>query len=140
MEHLLKWGDRNSMWFSLKLRVPFLDYRLVERILSLPSEKVITKGTTKCIFREVMKGILPEQICLCKDKIGFMSPENEWFKEPIFQNFIFELLNSDSFRYRPYFDHKTCVTLYNLHLQRKINISRDTWKWIILELWFNLFL
>lgn len=138
LEHLLKWEDINSMWFSLESRVPFLDYRLAERTLSLPSEKIITKGTTKCILRQVMEGILPEQIRLRKDKIGFMTPENEWFREPMFQNFILELLNSDSFRQRPNFDHKACIKLYNLHLRRKINISRDIWKWINLELWFSI--
>ena len=140
LEHLLKWEDRNSMGFSLESRVPFLDYRLVEKTLSLPSEKIITKGMTKCILREAMKGILPEQIRLRKDKVGFITPESEWFRESIFQDFILDLLQSDSFRQKPYFDYKTCIKLYNLHLQRKINISGDIWKWIHLELWFNYFI
>ena len=38
LEHLLKWEDRNSMWFSLEARVPFLDYRLVEHTLASPSD------------------------------------------------------------------------------------------------------
>lgn len=140
LEHLLKWEDRNSMWFSLESRVPFLDHRLVERTLSLPAEKIIAKGMTKCILRESMKGILPEQIRLRKDKIGFMTPESEWFREPLFKDFILNLLQSNSFRQKPYFNNKACIKLYNLHLQRKINISRDIWKWMHLELWFNSFI
>jgi len=31
LEHLLKWEDKNSMWFSIEARTPFLDYRLVEK-------------------------------------------------------------------------------------------------------------
>lgn len=138
LEHLLKWEDRNSMWFSLESRVPFLDHRLVERTLSLPSDNIIKKGMTKYILREAMDGFLPEQIRLRRDKVGFDTPESEWFREPIFQKFIFELLNSESFRQRPYFDQKACMNLYNLHLQKKINISCDIWKWINLELWLNL--
>ncbi|MCK4595373.1 asparagine synthase (glutamine-hydrolyzing) [candidate division WOR-3 bacterium] len=137
LEHLLKWEDRNSMWFSLESRVPFLDYRLVERTLSLPSEKIITNGMTKVILRKAMVGILPEQIRLRQDKVGFLTPESEWLRAPVFRYFILELLHSDSFRKRPYFNYKTCIRLYNLHLQRKINISRDIWKWINLELWLN---
>ena len=137
LEHLLKWEDRNSMWFSLESRVPFLDYRLVEKILSLPPDEIIANGLTKFILRKAMKGILPEQIRLRKEKIGFMTPESEWFRTPIFQQFILELLNSDSFRQSPYFNYKACIKLYNLHLQRKINISHDIWKWINLGLWLN---
>jgi asparagine synthase (glutamine-hydrolysing) len=57
LEHLLKWEDRNSMWFSIESRVPFLDYRLVEKTLALPSDQLINKGYTKYILREAMKGI-----------------------------------------------------------------------------------
>jgi asparagine synthase (glutamine-hydrolysing) len=139
LEHLLKWEDRNSMWFSIESRVPFLDYRLVEKTLSLSSEKLIAKGMTKCILRESMKGILPEQIRLRKDKIGFMTPESEWLRESVFKDFILNLLQSNSFQQSAYFDSKACMKLYDLHLQRKINISHDIWKWIHLDLWLNSF-
>jgi len=84
-----------------------------------------------------MQDVVPKQIYLRQDKIGFMTPENEWFRTPIFQKFILELLDSTSFRQRPYFNHKMCKILYNHHLRRKLNISRDIWKWINLELWLR---
>jgi asparagine synthase (glutamine-hydrolysing) len=137
LEHLLKWEDRNSMWFSLEARVPFLDHRLVEKTLSLPSEKIISRGMTKSILRTAMKNIIPEPIRWRHDKMGFETPESEWFRNSIFQKLILELLNSKSFRERPYFNWRICMKLYNLHLQRKINIPRDIWKWINLELWLR---
>ena len=53
---LLHYEDRNSMAFSLETRLPFLDYRLVEYIFSLPSEQKIKDGVTKVILRNAMKG------------------------------------------------------------------------------------
>jgi len=137
LEHLLKWEDKNSMFFSLESRVPFLDHRLVERTLSLSPERVINDGMTKCILRQAMKGIVPENIRLRRDKVGFLTPEQQWFRTPKFETFVRDLLNSDSFRGRPYFNHDKCIRMYDAHMQRKINASRDIWKWINLELWLR---
>jgi asparagine synthase (glutamine-hydrolysing) len=140
LEHLLKWEDKNSMWFSLEARVPFLDYRLVERTLSLPNDKIISGGTTKSILREAMKGILPEKIRNRQDKVGFGTPEDEWFKTPAFQKFIIDLIHSESFKSRDFIDYKKATKLYQHHLNGKMNISKEIWKWIHLELWFREFI
>jgi len=137
LEHLLKWEDRNSMWFSLESRVPFLDHRLVEKTLSLTPEKIICNGMTKHILRQAMKGVIPEEIRTRRDKVGFLTPEQGWFRTEEFQTFTYNLINSDTFRKRPYFDHKKCLQLYKAHVGRKANISRDIWKWINLELWLR---
>lgn len=140
LEHLLKWADRNSMWFSLESRTPFLDYRLVERTLSLPSTDIIRRGMTKFYLRESMRNILPEKIRLRKDKIGFDTPEGSWFRSDEFRDFTIELLGSDSFRGREIIDVEKAKQLYKQHLDGKINISKEIWKWINLELWFREFI
>jgi asparagine synthase (glutamine-hydrolysing) len=137
LEHLLKWEDRNSMWFSLEARVPFLDYRLVEKTLALPSEKVIHGGMTKFILREAMKDTLPEKIRTRKDKIGFETPQAEWFRKPGFQKFIFDILNSDSFRSRNLIIPGVAERIYQNHVNGKTDISKEIWKWIHLEMWFR---
>lgn len=140
LEHLLKWEDRNSMWFSLEARVPFLDYRLVERTLSLPDDMIIREGMTKHILREAMKGTLPEPIRMRRDKIGFETPEAEWFRTPVFQKYIKNLISSEPFISRGIMDVKKVQLLYNNHLERKANHSREIWKWIHLEKWYNQFI
>jgi asparagine synthase (glutamine-hydrolysing) len=140
LEHLLKWEDKNSMWFSLEARVPFLDHRLVERILSLPPEKIIKDGYTKFFFREAMSGTLPEKIRLRKDKVGFDTPQNDWFREDCFVKLINSIISSDSFYSRKIIDPVKAKALFERHLARKINISREIWKWIHLELWFREFI
>ena len=100
LEHLLKWEDRNSMWFSIEARVPFLDHRLVEKVLANSDDMVIYKGMTKYLLRESMKGIIPEKIRLRRDKIGFDTPQDEWFRKPEWQKIIEEVLFSQSFKDR----------------------------------------
>ena len=76
MSSLLRHEDRNSMANSIESRVPFLTTDFAEFLLSLPEEYLVSKsGETKSIFRESMKGIVPQRILGRKDKIGFATPE-----------------------------------------------------------------
>ncbi|MCB9284858.1 MAG: asparagine synthase (glutamine-hydrolyzing) [Lewinellaceae bacterium] len=140
LEHLLKWEDRNSMWFSIEARVPFLDYRLVEHTLSLPDNRIIREGMTKHILREAMKGTLPEEIRMRRDKVGFETPEDEWFRTPLFQKYITELFGSTAFASRGVVDVKKVQEMYQKHLNRQGNYSREIWKLIHLEKWYNHFI
>lgn len=139
LEHLLKWEDHNSMWYSIESRVPFLDHNIVERTLSLPSEKIINKATTKVILRKAMKGVLPEKIRNRQDKIGFATPWEKWFRTENFTKLISEILNSKSFRERGYLKPEKCIKAYQSHMDGKVNIAKEIWKWINLELWFREF-
>jgi asparagine synthase (glutamine-hydrolysing) len=75
---LLHSEDRNSMYNSIEARVPFLDYRVVEYITSLPNHYKIFEGKSKYILRESMKNILPIEIFNRTDKKGFATPEEMW--------------------------------------------------------------
>lgn len=79
LQTLLRYEDRNSMAFSRESRLPFLDYRLVEFILSLSINQKFRDKKTKWVLRESMKNTNIKSILTRKDKIGFATPENEWF-------------------------------------------------------------
>jgi len=140
LEHLLRWEDLNSMHFSIESRVPFLDYRLVEATLSTPSNQKIYQGETKFLLREALKDILPTKIINRKDKKGFSNPRDKWFRTAKFQQYIFELINSESFKRRGYFDSACANKQYQKHLKGKIDSSKEIWKWINLEVWFRKFI
>jgi len=76
----LKWSDRNSMARSVESRVPFLEHNLVEFTMGLPVSFRFDRGVTKKILRDAMKGILPEKIRCRVDKMGYVTPEEKWFK------------------------------------------------------------
>ena len=139
LEHLLKWEDRNSMWFSLEARVPFLDHRLVEKTLSLPPEMILYRGNTKHILREAMKGYLPESIRTRKSKIGFGTPQDRWFREKNLQEYIFDILRSSAFKNLDFIDPQKAEALYRDHLSGRKNAGKDIWKWINLSVWSDMF-
>jgi asparagine synthase (glutamine-hydrolysing) len=75
---LLAFEDRNSMIFSVESRTPFLDYRVVEFAFKCPPSFHIRGGMRKALLRSALDGILPDEIRLRKDKIGFATPEASW--------------------------------------------------------------
>ena len=77
---LLHYEDRDSMAHGIEGRVPFLDHRLVEFVLSLGSEHKIRHADTKRVMRTAMKGVLPEMVRNRRDKLGFSTPEEIWFR------------------------------------------------------------
>lgn len=93
---LLRNFDRAGMQNSVEIRMPFMDYRLVEYVFSLPLESKIGHGFTKLILREAMKGKMDEQIRTRTFKVGIASPMEYWFKNDL-KAWMLDLLD-DSLR------------------------------------------
>jgi len=74
--------DRNAMAFSLEMRLPFLDHRLVNFALSLRPEYKIRNGWTKYVLRQAFHE-LPESIRWRRDKKGFIIPEEGWLRNEL---------------------------------------------------------
>ena len=137
LQHLLKWEDLNSMYYSVESRLPFLDHRLVERTLSMDDQYILNKGQTKYILRNALKGYLPEKIRNRNDKIGFETPSDDWFRNEDFKHIIMKVLQSDHFKGIGIIDSTKAIGLYEMHLTGRKNISREIWKWINLDFWFQ---
>lgn len=82
LPHLLRYEDRNAMFFSIENRVPFLWPELVEDVLSLPEEWLISsEGDTKYVLRQMFSKDFPERLARRKDKVPFLSPQKDWLLE-----------------------------------------------------------
>jgi asparagine synthase (glutamine-hydrolysing) len=105
--YLTHYEDRMSMAWSREIRLPFLDYRIIEFLLRLKTDKKLYKGWTKYILRKAMEFDLPKEIVWRKDKQGFVNPQEEWLKGALREQvlntfsenaliFKFNLLNRES--------------------------------------------
>jgi asparagine synthase (glutamine-hydrolysing) len=81
--YLTHYEDRMSMAFGREIRLPFLDYRLVEFMLNAPAKLKLFKGWTKYLLRSAYQELLPKSIIWRKDKQGFTSPQDEWLKHEL---------------------------------------------------------
>ena len=135
---LLHYEDRNSMAFSLESRVPYLDVRLAEYVASLPLDQKIRNGVTKIALRKAVKGIIPESIRCRMDKMGFVTPEEIWMKETL-RPFVLDVLSTDHFRARPYWNAEAVVKNYLAFLDGKSAYSPEIWRIVCTELWLRKF-
>ncbi len=66
---------------GIRVRYPFLDYALVEMSGRLPMDMKVRGDRLRYIFKEAMRGILPNEI-LEKTKHGFGIPVAKWMVRP----------------------------------------------------------
>jgi len=52
----------------------------VEFLFTVPDDYKLHAGWTKRILRQAMVGIVPDQVRLRVDKLGFQPPEEEWMR------------------------------------------------------------
>ena len=72
-----------SMANSIEVRMPFLDYRLVQYVFALPNSDLISKKWSKYILRCSMDGMLDNRVIWRKDKIGMNSPINIFLRDEL---------------------------------------------------------
>jgi asparagine synthase (glutamine-hydrolysing) len=127
-ELLLMRVDKMSMGVSLEGRVPFLDHKLVELVMSIPSSVKTTNGTLKSILKKSVRGVIPDEI-IERKKQGFAVPLREWF---------FDRLGEKAWQVLPAFcdqadllDKKTITEL--------LDQGRGAQVWFLLNLalWWN---
>ncbi|MCJ7445380.1 MAG: asparagine synthase (glutamine-hydrolyzing) [Methanotrichaceae archaeon] len=137
---LLRYEDKNSMRWSIESRVPFLDYRLVEFVLSLPPNYKIHGGITKYILRKAIRGLVSNKIVDRKDKIGFATPDKDWLTSEKFVNLFKEIIESNSFASRKYWDKQMISKIFQEHIGGIKDHSEYLWRIINLELWIRIFM
>ena len=111
---LTRYEDRNSMAHSLEIRLPFLDYRLVDFMVNLSTEFKIRNGWNKYILRKTMSE-LPDKIRWRRDKKGFILPEEKWLKQDLKEDII-NAFSSSILDELGYIDKTRFIDYYNSYL------------------------
>lgn len=95
----LRIEDRNASAHSIEVRVPFLDYRLIEFLFRLPDNWHMRGPWNKYVQREAMRNRIPELVATRVDKMGFPTPAQEWLSGPLYEP-LYDLLSSQKTRER----------------------------------------
>jgi asparagine synthase (glutamine-hydrolysing) len=135
---LLQQEDRLSMASSIESRVPLIDNRIIDLSMQIPSWHKIKSGSSKAIFREAMRGIVPDEILNNKIKRGYPTPISVWFAGPL-HAWAQQFLSESDWYIDQLVDRNELQKL--LELQKKnptLSLSHALWKAIVTEKWFRL--
>ncbi len=136
-EFLLARADKMTMAHSIEGRVPFLDKRLVELALNMPSDIKIKNNETKYILKKVAEGIIPDKI-IRRKKQGFGTPIPEWLKRdsPLSKKMEGMVMNS-GLRERNILDYARIGEIFSANRRGKTDQGFKLWNLITLSLWYD---
>jgi asparagine synthase (glutamine-hydrolysing) len=137
-DDLLMVADKLSMANSVEARVPYLDYRLVEYVESLPPDLKLRHFRGKYLHKKALAEIVGHEVAY-RPKKGFAHPIAEWLRGRM-RGFIDDCLLSDNAVVHRYFDRRYIRTMVDDHESGRHNYLRHLYLLISFELWHRRFL
>lgn len=129
--------DRASMAFSVEVRSPFLDYRVIEFARTLPISYRYLPGSKKRILRDILKEYIPEEV-FNQPKRGFSVPIGQWIREELREEFVSNL-SDDFLNQVPNLNVLKFKKMFKDHLESKSDYSSYIWRVYILSKWYQEF-
>ncbi len=134
LDDILMKVDRASMYTSLEVRSPFLDYRVVDYISGLPDNFKIKGMTTKYILKKLARGKIPDMI-IDRPKKGFGIPLSHWLKHEL-RGLCEDLLSKESLGSHGFFNHQYVHQLMQDHFSGKANYRKQLWVLMVFQMWW----
>lgn len=128
--------DRSAMNASIESRLPFLDYRVVEFGLSLPTSLKVGGGWQKRVLREAMHD-LPPAIRWRRDKVGFTAPDAE-YTAANFSKFR-TMIAEAAYHFRDFLDPVRVLANFDRHADASTPYDPAIFRMLSLAGWWNAF-
>ena len=123
--------DRASMAHALEVRVPLLDYKLVEWMATLPPDLKLQGREGKYLFKKALEPYLPNDI-LYRPKMGFAVPLSSWFRGPLKQR-VEQSLLGDTLQNTGWFDPAFLKQIVERHSSGVSDYSAPIWSLLMFE-------
>ncbi len=129
--------DLMSMANCLEVRVPFLDYEVVNFIFSLPGDFKIDSKIRKRILQDTFKDLLPPQL-YNRPKKGFEVPLLKWFRNEMKSLIVDDLLSKKMIDEQGIFDYTEIKKLKKqLFSSNPGDIHARIWGLMVFQWWWK---
>ncbi len=125
--------DKMSMAHALEVRMPFLDYELVERAMAIPFKAKAGLREGKRLLKEAFSDFLPE-VVLNRPKWGWFSPVYYWVKDAIWDE------ASRLIRYGPETGIFSEEALRYAKKETAIIHPQRVWALVVFAIWYSVFI
>jgi asparagine synthase (glutamine-hydrolysing) len=134
---LLMKQDQMSMSASIESRVPFLDHKLVEFAMRIPSRLKVHYLSGKYLLRRAMEGRLPSEV-LQRSKMGFPTPVKPWLRYQLFDR-VAKILTDGRLAERKILNAKYVRDLLEVHRTGRVDATDAIWRLLNFEIWNRVF-
>jgi asparagine synthase (glutamine-hydrolysing) len=129
--------DLMSMANSLEVRVPFLDYEVVNFLFSLPDEYKINSRIRKRILQDTFRDVLPRQL-YNRPKKGFEVPLLKWFRNEMKSLITDDLLSEEFITQQGVFEYIEIDKLKRqLFSSNPGDVHARMWGLIVFQWWWK---
>lgn len=133
MDQVLVKVDRASMFNSLEVRAPLLDYHLVDFVNSLPYHFKCRYFNTKFILKKLMADKLPKEI-VRRPKKGFGVPIGKWLKSEL-RDLMEYYLSETKVRNGGLFNYEYVKEIKINHLSGQKDNRKLLWNLLAFQMW-----
>lgn len=137
-DHNLTYTDKMAMAVGVEVRVPFLDYDLVEFAQRIPLPVKQRGRVGKYVLKRAMEAYLPHDI-IYRPKAGFGVPLRRWVRNE-FKPLIQELLAPKPLNARGMFDPAAVARMIAADEEGRIDASYTILSMLSIELWCRRYL
>jgi asparagine synthase (glutamine-hydrolysing) len=127
--------DRAAMANSLETRVPFLDHRLVELSLKVPTQLNVINNITKQPLRKILYQYVPREL-VDRPKQGFAIPVAHWLKNEL-RDWADDLLSEKSLAASGLFNSALIRQKWIAHLSTTHDYSFHLWSVLMFQSWYR---
>lgn len=132
--------DLMSMAHSLEVRVPFLDYRVVDFLFSLPDHFKIDRNIRKKILQDTFRDILPESL-YNRPKKGFEVPLLKWLRHDMKQLVVDDLLSEKLVEEQGIFHYPEVERMVRqLYSSSPGDVHARIWGLVVFQWWWKKYL
>lgn len=129
--------DLMSMANGLEVRVPFLDYEVVNFVFSLPGEYKINRQYRKRILQDAFRDVLPAKL-YNRPKKGFEVPLLKWFRNEMRSLITDDLLSKEFIQSQGIFEYSTIEKLkQQLFSSNPGDAHARIWGLIVFQWWWK---
>jgi asparagine synthase (glutamine-hydrolysing) len=130
--------DKTSMAANLEVRVPFLNYELVELAARMPTRLKLRGLKRKYILKRMAEKLLPKEV-VWRKKAGFGAPIRSWLRGPL-RPMVDDLLSEETVQRRGLFRPQEVRRIIAANLSGREDYNLQVFQLLMLELWQRTFI